>query len=341
MTVGDKPGTNRRIRVLTLDTSRAGTPPGSPVYGDIVGYSALSDVPRWVRSTEQRLRLDFSLARLGRTLAPRYDLILAGSEKVGIPLALMKPAVPVMCAVHSVASPWMRAMLRAVGAPSVWTLIGYACEADGRVMATAFGVAPHRLLRNQSAPLGDFTPCSATEGRYLLSVGASKRDFATLGKALRGLHHVAARLYVGSRYQDPYLGELPSAVETIEIVHGAAPERMPEVYADARFVVIPLVETYQYSAGSTVALEALAAGKAIIATRTPGMTDFVIDGVTGVLVPRGDAAALRAAVVRLWDDPRLADEMGRAGRAHAEQAFDPAVIDERILQAYADACDAR
>jgi glycosyltransferase involved in cell wall biosynthesis len=99
------------------------------------------------------------------------------------------------------------------------------------------------------------------------------------------------------------------------------------------------LDTYQYSAGTTVALEAHAAGKAIVATNTPGMRDFVVDGVTGFLVPPGDAIAMRDAIAKLWNDPHLAAAMGLAGRAHVEREFNPAVVDARIRQAYADAAE--
>jgi len=114
---------------------------------------------------------------------------------------------------------------------------------------------------------------------------------------------------------------------------------MPDVYAAARFVMLPVEKTWQYSAGTTVALEAHAAGKAIVAASAPGMRDFVIDGVTGFLVPVGDSTAMRKALARPWHDPRLAADMGRAGPAHVEHAFNPAIVDATIRQAYVDACD--
>jgi glycosyltransferase involved in cell wall biosynthesis len=129
-----------------------------------------------------------------------------------------------------------------------------------------------------------------------------------------------------------------SSVPRIELKAHVGNEAMPRIYGSAKFVVLPIMDTYQYSAGTTVALEAHAAGKAIVATNTQGMRDFVVDGVTGLLVPPGDATAMRDAIAKLWNDPQQAAAMGLAGRAHMEREFNPAVVDARIRQAYADAC---
>jgi glycosyltransferase involved in cell wall biosynthesis len=69
------------------------------------------------------------------------------------------------------------------------------------------------------------------------------------------------------------------------------------------------------------ALEAMAAGKPVIATRVGGLTESVVDGVTGILVPPQDAAALAAAIARLVKDRVTAVEMGRRGAARVSESF--------------------
>ena len=88
-----------------------------------------------------------------------------------------------------------------------------------------------------------------------------------------------------------------------------------QLYADARFVVMPLHDV-EFQAGVTTILEAMAMGKAVVCSRTRGQTDVIIDGATGVYVPPGDAAALRAAIRGLLDDPDRADEIGARGRRY-------------------------
>lgn len=68
-------------------------------------------------------------------------------------------------------------------------------------------------------------------------------------------------------------------------------------------------------------LEAMAAGKPVVATDAAGPSLTVADGETGFLVPRGDVEALTAALEKLLADPDLARDMGRAGRARVEERY--------------------
>ena len=76
-----------------------------------------------------------------------------------------------------------------------------------------------------------------------------------------------------------------------------------------------------YEGLGVAALAAMAAGKPVVATRVGGLTESVLDGVTGVLVPPRDAAALAAAIARLARSRSLAQAMGHQGRARARQHF--------------------
>lgn len=89
-------------------------------------------------------------------------------------------------------------------------------------------------------------------------------------------------------------------------------------------------------------LEALAVGRAIITTDTPGCRDTVIgagspdseglrEGQNGFLVPANSPSALARAMRRLIENPMLAVEMGRAGRKFAEERFDVKRVNAEIL----------
>lgn len=93
---------------------------------------------------------------------------------------------------------------------------------------------------------------------------------------------------------------------------------MPEVLAAASIVVLP-----SYREGlPKVLLEAAACGRAVVTTDVPGCRDAIESGITGVLVPVRDPEALANAIEGLVNAPALCREMGEAGRALAERAFD-------------------
>src|SRR3546814_12999273 len=86
----------------------------------------------------------------------------------------------------------------------------------------------------------------------------------------------------------------------------------------------------QQEASGTVYVEAQAAGLPVIGTNVGGVPEMMRDGVTGILVPVKDQAALAAALQRLIDDAQLRRDMGDAGRRMVwdEGIFSPARLAE-------------
>lgn len=89
-----------------------------------------------------------------------------------------------------------------------------------------------------------------------------------------------------------------------------------------------------------VALEAAAAGKAVIASNIGGLIDIVVDGETGILVPPGDRKALCESIERLVADETLRDRLGRAAIDRAAD-FSPESLVPRVESAYELAIDRR
>jgi glycosyltransferase involved in cell wall biosynthesis len=85
-----------------------------------------------------------------------------------------------------------------------------------------------------------------------------------------------------------------------------------------------------------VALEAAAVGRAVVASDTGGLPDVVVDGETGILVPPGEADALRGALKRLLSDPELSRQMGARAAVRA-RSFRADVVIPLIEDAYRDA----
>jgi glycosyltransferase involved in cell wall biosynthesis len=82
----------------------------------------------------------------------------------------------------------------------------------------------------------------------------------------------------------------------------------------------------------TVVLEAMAAGVAVVATACTGTADTVVDGVTGLLAPPGDAALLGKALERAGDAALRAHLTGAA--RHTAASHDPAIVVAAHLDAY-------
>jgi glycosyltransferase involved in cell wall biosynthesis len=83
-----------------------------------------------------------------------------------------------------------------------------------------------------------------------------------------------------------------------------------------------------------VALEAMAHGRAVVATAVGGTPEAVTHEETGLLVAPGDVEALAAALVRLRDDRGLRERYGRAARERAERFFTVERMVEETLAVY-------
>lgn len=78
------------------------------------------------------------------------------------------------------------------------------------------------------------------------------------------------------------------------------------------------------------ALEAMAAGRAVVASRVGGLAEAVVDGGTGLLVPSEDVSALAAALERVATDTALRERLGAAGPARVREGFLP----EQMVASY-------
>jgi glycosyltransferase involved in cell wall biosynthesis len=103
-------------------------------------------------------------------------------------------------------------------------------------------------------------------------------------------------------------------------------EDLPRHLREADMLVMPTVA--QEALGRT-AVEAMAAGRPVVASRLGGLPTTVADGATGLLCEPGDAADLAGKIEMLLDDPELRTRMGRAGRRRFEEHYAWEVIIER------------
>ena len=142
--------------------------------------------------------------------------------------------------------------------------------------------------------------------------------FAKLAKAVNDV----ALVLVGEGPRKSWASALAielSVKNRVFVVGNVPLETLPKVYAMSELVVVP--SRSRAEAFSVTALEAMACGKPVVATRVGGVPYVVVDGVTGVLVPPKNAEALCEAMLSLLSNEDEARRLGEAGRRRAVELF--------------------
>jgi glycosyltransferase involved in cell wall biosynthesis len=160
------------------------------------------------------------------------------------------------------------------------------------------------------------------EPPHVLYVGrlASEKGIEELAQATAGV----PRVVVGD---GPLRDVVPDAVGFVP------PAELGHYYDRAAIVVCPS----RREGYGVVAREAMAHGRPVVASAVGGLVDAVEAGVTGLLVPPGDTAALRAAIEELLADPARCGRLGAAGRRYVETCCSWEVATAATLAAYEDA----
>ena len=152
-------------------------------------------------------------------------------------------------------------------------------------------------------------------------------------------------LYAGRLSPEKGVLELVEAANGIPLVvvgDGPLRERVPgargfvahdellKLYERAAVVAVP---SYREGFG-VVCAEAMAHARPVVASAVGGLLDLVADGETGIHVPPGDVAELRAALQRLLADPELRRRFGEAGRERVRERFSWAAVTDATIAAY-------
>jgi glycosyltransferase involved in cell wall biosynthesis len=282
------------------------------------GTAASSRVPKWWR-----------LAREAQHRHAEYDAIVTWGEKLSLAMLLQQQLAsaskPHIAMMYQFEKPNIRVPLsvlrKNLHAVVTWSSV----QRRALIERIRFPAERVYLIRHYVDQV--FYSPRATEEDMICAVGAEMRDYATLLEALRGTGlrcHVAAdhvripgRLRLLNDRRVP-VSTFSARADTQITMGRKALTELRELYARSRFVVVPLFPS-DTDNGVTVILEAMAMGKPVICSRTRGQVDVIEEGVTGHYVPVGDAAALRAAILSLWNEPLRAQQMGRNARALVEK----------------------
>jgi glycogen(starch) synthase len=107
-------------------------------------------------------------------------------------------------------------------------------------------------------------------------------------------------------------------IQRVDFIGWVESAQIPAVLNSATLVLIPsrVIEGF-----GLVAMEAAMMGRPVVAARSGGLPEVVIDGETGLIVERENSDALAAAIASLLEHPEVTAQMGRAARDRAQAAF--------------------
>lgn len=294
-----------------------------------------------------------------RLLARRYDVVHAHwlvpnaalvadlVASAGVPLVVSLHGSDVFLAERlRPARALARAALRRAGAVT-------ACSADLQRRALALGARPERTrVVPYGVDVDAFAPRAGTsdvrralgvedEEFFVLALGrlVEKKGFAYLVDAAAQVARV--RVVIAGD------GDLRSALEARARGQGAAVtlagnldrDQLARALSAADAVVVPSIVDRAGNVDGlpNALLEALAAGRPVVATRVAGIPDVVQDDVNGLLVPERDAGALAAALARLVREPETRARLGAAARHTAETRLTWSAVARALEDCYAQA----
>jgi glycosyltransferase involved in cell wall biosynthesis len=210
----------------------------------------------------------------------------------------------------------------------------------GRMQLLAFGAAEAQRYRSckwVAAPIVQATPgidlsdidSAATnwpDRRVVLCLGPLEvhKGYRDAVWAFDILHYLFDDLRLA------FLGDGPDRPRVEQFAHSAEVAkrlaflgRRPHIEPYLRRAAAVWIPSYS-AGGMCAALEALAAGRPVVATRVPELEEVLVDGETGYLVPPGDKVALARQTRILLDDPGLANRFAEAGRKRVAERFSAA-----------------
>ena len=233
----------------------------------------------------------FFAGRLRRRFYPRKPLIV-------VDLLMPQPR-----RFTALAAPWLR------------RIDAFGCVRSGDIgeLQRRFNIAAHDCFFAPFPANPVLQNLETQPGDCLYSAGQAHRDWETLIAAVNLLPYPL-------RIATPHDLSALNPQAHIALLEPQQPAAGRALAAQSALIVLSFKDTLLPS-GPLVLLDALAMGKAVVASEVNGTRDYVRNGETGILVPPHDVEALRAAIDKLMSDGPRRQKMGAAARADVKERF--------------------
>lgn len=181
--------------------------------------------------------------------------------------------------------------------------------------------------------LDDLLPPQSSDGQYALYFGrlAKEKGLLTLLSASQ-MEPIPLKI-VG---EGPMISEVQRAIQQYQMRHvevagyhqGAA---LAHLISNARYVIVP---SEWYEVFGQIIIEAFAHNKPVIASSIGGIPEIITEGLDGLLVQPKDPKALAQTIRWLWDNPKVAIQMGKNGRKKVEEVYNSDIHYHNLIQIY-------
>ena len=298
---------------------------------DLLDYRAARDKAGWFGRFLKRLGgPNLLLAWVCFTQRRRYRVIFTDGEQIGLPLAFFlkffggRARPRHLMIVHILSVGKKMALLDFLGLQSHVDIFFTYSTWQKTFIQNRWHLPPERVVFTPFMVDADFydpkvqidrcnPPSGGGQTRPMIcAVGLEARDYPTLIAAARGLD-VEVVIAAGSLWSKRANTVEGQAIPENVRVGRFSYDELRCLYAQSEFMVVPLYKV-NFQAGVTAILEMMSMGKAVICSRTPGQSDVVVEGETGLYVQPGHPEALRTAILDLLARPEEAKRMGAQAR---------------------------
>lgn len=178
---------------------------------------------------------------------------------------------------------------------------------DAAMLGRRFGVNARRVTFLRWPVREELTEIETGEDGYVYAAGWAHRDWETLLEALARVD-MPAILAPGRPLEVP--SDMDGRVQVIEM---PSPEGGRRLASRASVIAVVMKDT-ELPSGPLVLLDAMAMGKAVVASSVNGTRDYVMDKETALVVPPSDPLALAGALTQLGSDPGLRRRLGQQAK---------------------------